>query len=68
MNLQHIRQIAKSRGIVPGKKSKTGLVRSIQHSEGNFECFATAIDGICDQYNCMWRKDCFPAARRTHRN
>ena len=68
MNLQDIRQIAKLRGIKPGNLTKVRLVRSIQDSEGNFSCFATAIEGVCDQFDCMWRKDCFEAARKTRRN
>ena len=67
MNLQDIRQIAKLWGIKPGNLTKVGLVRTIQYTEGNFDCFATAVDGECDQYGCMWRKDCFQAARRIRR-
>ena len=67
VNLENIRQLAKSRGISPGNLTKTGLVRTIQHSEGNFGCFATAVDGVCDQLKCIWRMDCFQAARRTRR-
>lgn len=59
--------MARLRGIKPGNLSKVGLVRTIQHTEGNFDCFATAVEGECDQYSCMWRKDCFQAAKRTRR-
>ncbi len=58
MNMQEIRQIARSRGLKAGKKTKINLVRSIQNAEGNFDCFATAIGGICDQETCLWRQDC----------
>ena len=64
MNVQEIRQIAASRGIKPGKKDKTHLVRCIQQQEGNFDCFATAYDNACDQSNCLWREDCFLIARK----
>ena len=56
MNVQEIRQIAASRGIKPGKKDKTHLVRCIQQQEGNFDCFATAYDNACDQSNCLYEK------------
>jgi hypothetical protein len=59
MNVQEIRQIATQVGVKPGKMNKTLLVRTIQRQEGNFDCFASAIDGQCDQDNCLWRKDCF---------
>lgn len=64
MKLEQIRSIAKSHSINPGKLSKTELVKSIQTKEGNFDCFATAYDGECDQVGCSWREDCFDAARR----
>ncbi len=66
MNMQEIRGIAKQMGITSSNKPKTELIRLIQASEGNFECFATARDGTCDQLDCLWRKDCFAMSRRTH--
>lgn len=64
MKIQHILDIARSRGLSPGRSGKIELVREIQRAEGNFDCFATAYDGMCDQYQCLWREDCFAAARR----
>ncbi|NIR61319.1 MAG: SAP domain-containing protein [Gammaproteobacteria bacterium] len=64
MNLQDIRTRARERGIAPGRLTKVGLVRAIQRREGNFDCFATARDGVCDQLGCLWREDCFAAARK----
>ncbi len=66
MNLQEIRQLARNQGLKPNKLSKLDLVRQIQLNEGNFDCFATAYDQVCDQYGCLWRKDCFAAAKRKH--
>ena len=67
MNMQEIRGIAKNLGIKTSRMSKAGLIQAIQLAEGNFSCFATAVDGECDQLNCMWRDDCFAAARKLHR-
>jgi hypothetical protein len=39
------------------------LIRAIQLKEGNFDCFATAHEGVCDQGGCLWRTDCFAASR-----
>lgn len=64
MELEQVRTIAKSHGINPGKLSKTDLIKSIQTEEGNFDCFATAYAGECDQAGCSWREDCFEAALR----
>ncbi|MDH3357616.1 MAG: hypothetical protein OET81_09730 [Desulfobacteraceae bacterium] len=33
------------------------LIRSIQHIEGNAECFGKA-DGNCDREDCLWREYC----------
>ena len=35
------------------------FTRAIQRAEGNFDCFGTAADGVCDQDRCLWREDCF---------
>jgi hypothetical protein len=64
MNMQELHFIAKSRGIKPEYMYKIELIRSIQTAEGNFDCFATAKEGRCDQLRCRWREDCFAAATR----
>lgn len=64
MKMEEVRSIAKSRGIKPAQLSKIGLIKSIQANEGNFDCFATAYDGECDQLGCSWREDCFESACR----
>ena len=64
MQMEEIRSIAKNIGVKTARQSKVDLVRSIQLAEGNFSCFATAVDGICDQLGCIWRSDCFEAAKK----
>lgn len=64
MKLEAIRSIAKSMGIEPANQFKTELIRNIQAREGNFDCYATAYAGECDQAGCCWREDCFEAARK----
>jgi hypothetical protein len=58
MNMKEIQQIARTQGIKPGKLPKTTLIRTIQRNEGNFDCFATAHIGECNQPACLWREDC----------
>jgi len=58
MNLKEIKDIAKSQDIKIGNMKKENIIRAIQRSEGNFDCFGTAVSGECDQMNCLWRKDC----------
>lgn len=64
MNMQEIRSIAKEYGLKTGKMTKISLVRNIQLTEGNFDCFATASAGDCDQTGCLWRKDCLTLAKK----
>ncbi len=64
MNMADVRSYARSRGVVPGSMRKGELIRTIQRREGNFDCFGTATAGICDQIHCLWRSDCFLAARK----
>lgn len=66
MNMQEIRLLAKNIGIKTSRQSKAGLVQSIQLTEGNFNCFASAINGECDQLKCLWRDDCFAVAKKRH--
>lgn len=64
--MQEIRERAKDFGIKTSRMSKLKLIQTIQLSEGNFSCFASAIDNECDQLGCLWRKDCFAAAKKLH--
>lgn len=64
VKIETIRSQAKAQGIQPGKLSKIELIRTMQSEEGNFDCFATARNGECDQVGCSWREDCFSEAQR----
>jgi hypothetical protein len=62
MQLAEIKVLAKQYGVKTSKLKKAELIRNIQKSEGNFDCFATPSDGYCDQHGCLWRTDCLKAA------
>jgi hypothetical protein len=64
MKISQVQSIAREKGIKPGKMKKTDLIHAIQQQEGAFACYATAYDGECDQPICVWREDCFAAARQ----
>lgn len=64
MKIQQIREIARQYGVVSGRQDKIELIRAIQRTEGNFDCFATARGGVCDRYDCLWRADCFAVSKR----
>ncbi len=58
MKLREIKVIAKTKGIDARNMKKTDLIRAIQKSEGNFDCYGSAVSGVCDRLDCAWRKDC----------
>ena len=60
MRLVEIEKKAKSLGIKdPWKHSKKDLIKTIQRSEGNFDCFGTVRRGsTCNQTACCWQPDC----------
>lgn len=64
MNLTEVKSLARQHGIKIGRLNKEQLIKAIQVEEGNFDCFATASDGFCDQLGCIWRDDCFTLASK----
>ncbi|WP_045216692.1 hypothetical protein [Desulfonatronovibrio magnus] len=59
MKMKEIRAIAREIDIkIPVTLSKIEAVRLIQRTEGNFDCFARAADGFCDQDGCIFLEDC----------
>jgi hypothetical protein len=59
MILIDVQKIARERGIDVAGLDLVGAVRALQRAEGNFDCFATATGGWCDQLACLWREECF---------
>ncbi|MFO7593743.1 MAG: SAP domain-containing protein [Pseudomonadota bacterium] len=64
MHIQTIRTIAKQHGIKVSRMGKANMIRSIQRSEGNFDCFDSAREGHCDQALCSWRDDCLSGNKK----
>ncbi len=58
MKIDEIIKIAKKQGLPSLPKKKADLIRAIQKSENNSECYATAISSTCGQDTCLWRTDC----------
>jgi len=58
MNMNEVKQIARSRGLSPGRLKKVDLIRTMQREEGNASCFQTSQADACDQDQCLWREDC----------
>lgn len=62
MKLNSLRLSARAHGINPAKLPKVELIKQIQRAEGNFDCYASATTGHCDQSDCAWRDDCLSAS------
>ena len=58
MTLKQVKDTAKTKGIKVGNMKKANIIRTIQKTEGNFDCFGTAINRECNQSDCLWREDC----------
>ncbi len=59
MKMKEIRAFAREKEIkIPFAVTKIEAIRIIQHAEGNFDCFARAVGGYCDQEGCVFRDDC----------
>ncbi len=61
MKIQEIRRIAKGMGINSFGATKIDLIRRIQRTEGNSDCYATPSVSTCGQSGCAWRDDCATA-------
>lgn len=44
--------------------ARVEAVRLSQRQEGNFDCFATARQGHCDQESCLYRTECLDFSQR----
>ncbi len=58
MKLQEIKELARQRGVAPGKMNKPDSIRAIQKAEGNISCYNTSKAKECGQTNCLWREGC----------
>jgi len=57
MKLKDVYGKAKEVGVRNYKDfNKVSLIRKIQETEGNPQCFQTKNE--CDQNNCLWMHDC----------
>ena len=64
MQIRQIRQVACNLGIHAANLDQLALIGANQLFAANFDCFATAYDGLCGRTNCAWRDDCFALAER----
>ncbi len=58
MTPKQLKAVAKEYGLNAKGLSPTEFIQSIQREEGNFDCYASASAGECDQELCRWRGHC----------
>lgn len=59
MEISNVHRIALLHGIETDNLFKHEVIKAIQTTEGNFDCYGTARSGECDQGGCAWLGDCF---------
>ena len=60
MKMIEVRKRAKAEG-VKTHGSKASVIRRIQESEGNEQCFDSKSS--CDRIECCWRDDCLSSVQ-----
>ena len=58
MRFQEIRKVAKGMDINTYRMKKTDIIRVIQKTEGNIDCYGTARVESCQEQMCLWKNDC----------
>ena len=58
MKINDVRKIAKGMRINTYAMNKNDIIRAVQQSENNVECFATERVEYCNEDKCSWRGDC----------
>ncbi len=64
MKINEVRSIAKKLELKTARLSKAAMILAIQEAEGNIQCFSKGIANDCQQLDCLWREDCFTAAKK----
>ena len=58
MKFNEIRKMAKEMQINTYRMKKTDIIRTIQKTENNIECYGTERINNCNEEMCLWRDDC----------
>jgi len=58
MKINDVRKMAKGMDINTYGMKKNNIIRAVQQSENNVECFATERVESCNEEECLWREDC----------
>ena len=58
MKINDLRKVTKGMRINTYAMKKNDIIRAVQQSENNVECFATERVEYCNENKCSWRGDC----------
>jgi hypothetical protein len=58
MIFNEIRKMAKGKGINTYRMRKTDMIRAIQVTEKNVDCYGTQRIESCHEDECLWINDC----------
>ncbi|MCK9388452.1 MAG: hypothetical protein M0Q22_08690 [Sulfuritalea sp.] len=58
MDTTELLKLVKLHCIFGSSLTRAVLIRHIQISEGNFDCYAALGSDECGQQECSWREDC----------
>jgi hypothetical protein len=59
MNMTEVRERSRMMELTRTAKLRKGeIIRTIQKTEGNQDCFGASWRFDCRQLDCCWRKDC----------
>ena len=61
MKMVQVQELARNKGLKPGRLKKADLIHAIQCEEGNRPCFNEINSAGCGQGDCLWRDDCSAA-------
>jgi hypothetical protein len=64
MVFQEIRSMAKDMGINTYRMKKADIIRAIQRTENNIDCYGTERVKDCREGSCLWRDDCLALNRK----
>ena len=66
MKFNEIRKMAKEMQINTYRMKKTDIIRTIQKTENNIECYGTERINNCNEEICLWRDDCLSLQEMNH--
>jgi len=58
MEYRNLQKMARNHGIKCLGMTKIDMIRAIQRSGKNIDCFCTFRLEYCRELSCMWREDC----------